>query len=90
MAMSENETIEKKRKRLIFRSEHRGMKEMDLMLGSFARKYVPIFDKAQLEMYDTILQENDPDLYNWITEKEAPDEAILSDVFDKIKAHKLA
>ncbi len=86
--MSENENIEKKRKRLIFRSEHRGIKEMDLILGSFARKHLADFDEVQLNMYDTIIQNNDPDLYNWILEKEEPDAEIVSDVFDKIKAHR--
>jgi len=85
-----SETIDKKRKRLIFRSEHRGMKEMDILLGSFARKYVPEFNDRQLNIYEEILQHNDPDLYNWITEKEKPDMAILSDVFDQIKAHTLS
>ena len=82
--------IEKKRKRLIFRSEHRGMKEMDLLLGSFARKYVPKFDEAELAQYDEILQENDPNLYNWITGKENAPANVIGHVFECLQAHKLA
>ena len=87
--MSKDETIENKRKRLIFRSEHRGTKEMDIILGTFARKNVPNFTEAQLELYDDLLKHNDPNLYNWILEKDKPDEGVESEVFDMLKAYKV-
>lgn len=86
--MSENETIENKRKRLIFRSDHRGTKEMDLILGTFAQKNVPGFSEEELDQYEELLKENDPNLYNWITGKEQAPANINSDVFAKLKAHK--
>lgn len=89
MAMSENETTENKRKRLIFRSEHRGMKEMDFIMGSFARKFVPDFSEEDLNLYDEILKENDPNLYNWVTGKEDIPANVSNHVFEKLKAHKL-
>lgn len=80
--------IENLRKKLIFRSEHRGTKEMDLLLGSFARRYVPDFSDAELYEYEDLLKENDPNLYNWITEKEEPPEHVLNfSMFDKIKGY---
>lgn len=75
---TENESLEKKRKRLIFRSMHRGTKEMDVILGEFAQAHVPHFTATELAEYDAILCENDPDLYNWITEKEEPPENIAN------------
>ena len=89
MAMSLEE-LENKRKRLIFRSDHRGTKEMDLILGSFARKHVPDFTEDELTQYDEILEENDPNLYNWITGKEDAPANVVSDVFERLKSHKLA
>ena len=86
--MSKNETTENKRKRLIFRSGHRGTKEMDLILGSFARKYVPEFSEDELAVYDDLLQENDPNLYNWITGKEEAPANLQSPVFERLKKHK--
>ncbi|MBX2834747.1 MAG: succinate dehydrogenase assembly factor 2 [Micavibrio sp.] len=68
--MGQNETIENMRKRLIFRSGHRGTKEMDIILGSFATKNVPDFTVEDLHVYQELLNESDPDLYNWITRKE--------------------
>lgn len=85
------EDIENQRKRLIFRSEHRGTKEMDLLLGSFARAYVPDFNETELAEYEELLKNNDPDLYNWITEKEqAPAEVLAFSMFSKILGHKFA
>ncbi len=88
--MADNETTENKRKRLIFRSDHRGTKEMDLILGSFAREHVPEFSEDELAQYDEILQENDPNLYNWLTGKENAPANIVSPVFEKLQRHKLA
>ena len=60
------ETLEKKRKRLIFRSWHRGMKEMDQIMGSFANDYVPKFSEEELDLYEEVLENSDPELYDWI------------------------
>ncbi len=60
------ESLEKKRKRLIFRSWHRGMKEMDQIIGSFANDYVPTYSEAELALFEEVLQNSDPELYDWI------------------------
>lgn len=66
------EPIENRRKRLIFRSWHRGTREMDLIMGSFADAHVPGFDDAQLLAYEELLNEQDPDLYDWFIGKPLP------------------
>ena len=88
--MSEDETTQNTRRRLIFRSDHRGTKEMDLLLGSFAKKYVPEMSEQELAQFDEILKENDPNLYNWITGKEPEPDNVKSPLFDKLKKHKYA
>ncbi len=66
------ELLENRRKRLIFRSWHRGTREMDLIMGSFADKQVGGFDEAQLSAYETLLEIPDPDLYDWFIGKPVP------------------
>lgn len=83
-----NENLNNKRKRLIFRSEHRGTKEMDLLMGSFAQKHVPGFSEDELAEYEALLHHNDPDLYNWVIGKEPVPANIDGDLFQKLKAHK--
>lgn len=89
-AGKEHETIENKRRRLIFRSDHRGTKEMDVILGRFAKAHVPGFSEDELAQFDALLCNNDPDLYNWITQKEpAPPEITGLSVFQKLLAFKV-
>lgn len=56
-----------RRKRLIFRSWHRGMRETDLMLGRFADRHVAGMTADQLERYEALIESPDPDIYNWVT-----------------------
>jgi len=55
------------RKRLRFRSWHRGTREMDLILGRFADRHLAAMDRRQLEGYALLLEESDPDIYAWLT-----------------------
>ena len=74
-------------KRLKMRSMRRGIKEMDLILQRFAEARLNGMDDAELTTFDTMLSENDHDLYQWVTRQEAPPddyaqliEAIISDL----------
>jgi antitoxin CptB len=60
-----------RRKRLLFRSWHRGTKETDLLLGSFAERHIADFSKEQLDHYEALLENDDGDLYDWITGRAA-------------------
>ena len=82
--------IENRRKRLIFRSWHRGTKEMDLLLGSFADRYVSGFSVDELQLYEDVLELSDPDLYNWITGQEAAPANVVNAVFERLKVHTFA
>jgi antitoxin CptB len=54
------------RKRLKFRSWHRGTREMDLLLGRFADRHLDSFDAKLLAAYAALLEESDPDIYDWV------------------------
>jgi len=55
-----------RRKRLLFRSWHRGTKEADLLLGSFAEQNLVAFTTAELDAYERLIEENDADLWDWL------------------------
>jgi len=65
------DSIEIRRKRLLFRAWHRGTREADLILGSFAEKYLPEFDKACLENFAALLEVPDAELFDWISSRTA-------------------
>ena len=79
-----NRNIEARRRRLAFRSWHRGTKELDLLFGPFADARLAHYDDAALAQYEELLMAPDPDVYSWIVGRSAPDPAydtpVLHDV----------
>lgn len=61
------ETTENRIKRLKMRSMRRGIKEMDLILTAYGDATLGQMDDAALDTYDALLNENDQDLYQWVT-----------------------
>ena len=77
------ETHEHRLKRLSMRSMRRGIKEMDLILSAYAEARLPQMDDAGLTLYDQMLNENDHDLYLWVSGQAGPSEkyaALVSDI----------
>lgn len=68
------ETPEHRIKRLRMRSMRRGIKEMDIILDRFATQALGEMSGPDLELYDALLDENDQDLYRWVTAQEAAPE----------------
>jgi len=62
-----HETHEIRLKRLKMRSMRRGIKEMDMILGTFAQSGLPKLGVGELETYEEMLGENDHDLYGWFS-----------------------
>jgi antitoxin CptB len=61
-----------RRKRLAFRSWHRGTRESDLILGRFADAHLAGFNDSQLDLYEALLECADADLFDWITGRAPP------------------
>lgn len=55
------------RKRLLFTSRRRGMRESDFLLGGFAMQQIDRLDGTQLGRFEALLEQSDPDLMAWIT-----------------------
>ncbi|MCP4382197.1 MAG: succinate dehydrogenase assembly factor 2 [Hyphomicrobiales bacterium] len=56
-----------RRKRLVFRSWHRGTRETDLILGRFADAAIDELNEAELAEFERILDMPDPDIFAWVT-----------------------
>tara|TARA_B100001093_G_scaffold510444_1_gene576353 strand:- start:33 stop:287 length:255 start_codon:yes stop_codon:yes gene_type:complete len=64
--MSELESLKKK---IIYRANYRGTKEMDMLLGKFVNKYINTFNKNQLEELYNFLNMEDEIIYNFYQTK---------------------
>ena len=57
--------IDNLRKRLIYRSQYRGTKEMDKLIGSFVKTYINKLDINQLNELENFLNIDDDTLYKF-------------------------
>jgi succinate dehydrogenase flavin-adding protein (antitoxin of CptAB toxin-antitoxin module) len=84
-----SETIDERRKRLIHRSRYTGMKETDILLGSFAMQHVPRFSAAELDIYERLLAEQDPDILDWATGRSVAPEVHNTHILKLLQNHRV-
>lgn len=56
-----------RRRRLLFRAEHRGTKEADLMVGGFVRRNLAALTEAEVTALEAVLDLPDVDLADWLS-----------------------
>jgi antitoxin CptB len=59
--------LDPRRRRLLFRSWHRGTREADLIMGRFADVHIEAFNDAELDQYEHLLDAIETDLLAWVT-----------------------
>ncbi|EJF88728.1 succinate dehydrogenase assembly factor 2 [Bartonella tamiae] len=82
--ISENDPLDKQRRRLVFRAWHRGIKEMDLILGQYVDKYVHQMNEETIKEMEFIMSFEDRDLLTWVTGEVASPETINTPLFQDI------
>jgi len=76
-------------KKIIFRSNHRGSKEMDLFLGKFVNKNVSKLNLSELIDLNKILQIEDEVLKDWLFNKKKKNSVPINNVSKKLKEFKI-
>lgn len=71
--------------KLIYRSWHRGTKELDLILGNFIEDNISIMNESEIKVYEDLLASEDPEIYNWIVKSENPPNQQLDNLIKKIR-----
>jgi len=57
------------KKQIIYRSTHRGIKEMDILLGNFVKKHINELENTELKDLEKLLFMDDEIIYKWYFEK---------------------
>ena len=57
------------RKKILYRSEYRGIKEMELLLNSFVKKHINNFSIVELKQLDNLINFDDDSLFKWYLNK---------------------
>jgi antitoxin CptB len=78
--------LDPRRKRILFRAWHRGMREMDLIMGRFAEQNLDTMTDAELDIFELLIEAQDRDLLGWITNREETPVNYDTPVFQALKA----
>jgi antitoxin CptB len=77
-----------RRKRLLWRATHRGIKEMDLILGGFVTRNIAVLSEADLMDLERIMEISDQDMLSWATKQGPIPAAVASPLLRRILDHK--
>lgn len=83
--LNSGSTLDARRKRLIFRSGHRGTKELDILFGAFAARHLDSFSEAEIDAFETLLDLPDPDVYDWIVGAGDPPDGTVGDMVKRVR-----
>jgi len=79
--------MDARRKKLLYQSQHCGMKENDVLIGQFAGAHMSKLSDDDLDLFDGLLLESDLDLYNWIIGREPVPEHMNNSLMNAIIAY---
>ena len=81
--------IENLKKKILYRSAHRGTKEMDLLLSNFVKRYVNFLNETELCELESLLNIDDEVLYKWYLNNEKTALVPENSITKKLKKFKL-
>jgi antitoxin CptB len=77
------------KKKILYRSEYRGTKEMDLLLSNFVKKYINDFSIVELKQLDDLLSFDDDILFKWYLNKKGENKVPNNKVSNLLKNFKI-
>jgi antitoxin CptB len=75
-----------RRKRLLFRAQRRGFKEVDLIFGAFAGEELGGMAEGELDQFEALLTAPDQEVYAWLRGAEPVPAPFDTPVFHRLKA----
>ena len=76
-------------KKLLYRSNHRGTKEMDLLIGGFANENLNKLNSDELKEFELLLNFTDKELSSWLVDNKKNIDLDNFSISKKIKEFKL-
>ena len=85
-----DDTLAIRRRKLKFRSWHRGMREMDLIMGRFADAFIDRMAPAELDDFERLMEVPDPELLAWVIGQSRPPANHDSPMLQRLRAFHIA
>ncbi|WP_294644058.1 succinate dehydrogenase assembly factor 2 [uncultured Aureimonas sp.] len=79
--------LDPRRRKALFRSWHRGTREMDLVLGRFADAEIDKLDDEELGVFEHLMEAPDRDLFSWLTGSSETPANYDTPVFRRIRSY---
>ncbi len=76
------------RKRVLYRSTHRGCRETDILVGKFVEANIQSLSAAELRLIEDLLEESDNDIYQWLTGQVEMPEKYSESIGKKMLEHR--
>lgn len=83
----ETPALDPRRKRVLFRAWHRGMKEMDLIFGRFADREIATLSDHELGLLEGLMEQPDDEVYLWVVGRVPVPEAFDTPLFGRIRTY---
>jgi antitoxin CptB len=80
--------LDPRRKRVLFRAWHRGMKEMDLIFGRFADREIATLSEDELRAFEALMEEPDDEVYLWVIGRTPVPATFETPLLGRIRAYK--
>ena len=77
------------KKQIIYRASYRGTKEMDILLGTFVKKYINKIDLKDLNNLIDLLSLEDEVIYNWYYGRKKVKKIPVNKISEMLKNFKL-
>ncbi len=78
--------LDPRRRKILFRAWHRGTREMDLIMGSFADAMIGEISEQEADDFELLIEVPDRDLFRWISNAGLVPENYDTTVWRKLKA----
>jgi antitoxin CptB len=80
-----SEGLDPRRRRLLFRSWHRGIREMDLVLGRFADAHIASLSDGELDEVERWLDVPDQRIFAWVNGAQAVPPEVDTPLFKRLR-----
>jgi antitoxin CptB len=81
-----SEILDPRRRRMMYRAWHRGTKELDILLGTFAKNNLATMPDDELDTFEKLMEVPEPDLYKWIAGQRPVPDNYKTPLIDKLIA----
>ena len=80
-----SEGLDQRRRRLLFRCWHRGIREMDLVLGRFADAHIATLSEGELDEVEGWLEVPDQRIFSWVNGAQVVPPEVDTALFRKLR-----